>query len=139
MVAVREAPGGVSLLTQRPVPATGNVQLVVFGGMAEAYESLDDIIVFDVAEQRWSKLDESDDGDARACPPPAPHGPGTDLTSAPSPLPPPGLLSPLDVSAPPPDPVPPPSDDKKLAAAYPRPAGRRRHIAALDKTKTKMW
>ena len=56
MVPVREAPNTVSWFTGEAVPESGNLQLVVFGGMAESYESLSDLLAFDVSELRWRDL-----------------------------------------------------------------------------------
>eukprot|EP01059_Diplonema_ambulator_P021433 TRINITY_DN3561_c0_g4_i2.p1 TRINITY_DN3561_c0_g4~~TRINITY_DN3561_c0_g4_i2.p1 ORF type:complete len:432 (+),score=55.15 TRINITY_DN3561_c0_g4_i2:157-1296(+) len=58
MVTYHEPPNTISLITNRPVPPSGNIQLLVFGGMAESYESLDDILALEVSTLTWTVVDD---------------------------------------------------------------------------------
>eukprot|EP01064_Diplonema_japonicum_P014909 TRINITY_DN2261_c0_g3_i1.p1 TRINITY_DN2261_c0_g3~~TRINITY_DN2261_c0_g3_i1.p1 ORF type:complete len:499 (+),score=64.53 TRINITY_DN2261_c0_g3_i1:118-1614(+) len=59
MVPLHEPGSTISLITGKPVPPEGNLQLIIFGGMAESYESLGDILALDVASLSWSVIDDS--------------------------------------------------------------------------------
>ena len=68
MTAIFEAPGSVSAITKERVPDSGNLQLLVFGGMTCAQESLSDLIAFDVRQLTWRDVSVLQDNVRRASP-----------------------------------------------------------------------
>eukprot|EP00755_Sulcionema_specki_P000696 Sspe_Gene.115632::Locus_103263_Transcript_1_1_Confidence_1.000_Length_1095::g.115632::m.115632 len=56
MVPIIERGGETSLITGEQVPAGGNMQLVVFGGMGTNHDTLDDLLAFDVAHSQWRTI-----------------------------------------------------------------------------------
>ena len=60
MVSLYEPPHEVSPVTGELLDSDeGNLQLIVFGGMADTYESLQDVLIFNLKDMSWSKLDTS--------------------------------------------------------------------------------